>query len=311
MRKGLGEVGWERRMTASATLDICSLSDLHLDYQDNWKVAEAMAYKLIDLSPDVLILAGDVASLPQRVKKVLAFFEPLATDVLFVPGNHDLWAPTKDPEVLKGVNTWDVYTQELREMCEALGVHYLPRAPFVKGDLAIVGTCGWYDYSMASALAMTRYDLEDFTQKGQSKYRWVDALRVRWRDGDGQVMSDADVARQLEADLAEQLASLGDGISRIVGVSHHVPFKDACFGHRGLAGDFFTAYMGSTGIGDVFAADPRVETVIFGHQHRPVDQLVDVGGRSIKVLSTPLGTPRDWSGEPKDVAKVRMGRIRL
>ena len=35
-------------MSPRATLDIVSLSDLHLDYRANWQVAEAMAYRLIE-----------------------------------------------------------------------------------------------------------------------------------------------------------------------------------------------------------------------------------------------------------------------
>ena len=115
------------------------------------------------------------------------------------------------------------------------------------------------------------------------------------------------VARALEEDLERQLKGLGGEIRRVVGVCHHVPFKAVCRSHMGLAGDFFTAFMGSEGLGAVFEGDPRVRAVVFGHQHRPVDQRM--GG--MRILSTPLGTPRDWAGDVAEVAVERMGHFKL
>ena len=290
-------------MSPRATLDIVSLSDLHLDYRANWQVAEAMAYRLIELAPDVLVLAGDLASIPSRVEKALTFFKDMAPDVVFVPGNHDLWAPTAEEKKLDEIDTWVMYRQVYAEMCDQLGIHYLPRAPLIKGEVALVGTCGWYDYSIASPLARLLHSRDEFAEKAKGTARWTDGWRVRWRDDAGEVMPDEAVTRIMEADLKAQLDGLPPAVSKVVAVTHHLAFKEACTGHGGLAGDYFTAFMGSTGLGEILAADPRVGLAIFGHLHK----LTDVRVGRVRAVARPLGNPRDYKGEPKDVARERMG----
>lgn len=294
-------------MSPHAPVDIVTLSDLHLDHRANWLVAEAMAYALIELAPDLLILAGDLASIPSRVEKALRFFQPLAGRVLFVPGNHDLWAPTAEEERLAEVNTWDMYRTHYAKLCEEIGIHYLPSGPYVSGDLAIVGTCGWYDYSLASPLARLLHSVEDFEAKGKGNLRWTDGWRVRWRDHDGRVMHDAEVCRIMEADLAAQIASLPAEVRTVVAVTHHLPFKEVSRSHGGLAGDYFTAFMGSTGLGKVLLTEPRTRLAVYGHIHQIFDDWVE----GIRVVARPLGNPRDWSGEVKDVARERMGVFQL
>lgn len=284
-------------------LDVVSVSDLHLDYRANWQVAEQMAYRLIELSPDVLILAGDLASLPSRVEQALKFFQPLAPTVLYVPGNHDLWAPTAEEKKLEAIDSWQTYREELAQVCDQLDVHYLPRAPWVRGDVAFVGTCGWYDYSLASPLARLLHTEEDFNAKQKGTARWTDGWRIRWRDEDGEIMTDAAVARIMEADLKAQLAALGPEIRKVVVVTHHLPWKEVSRSHGGLAGDYFTAFMGSSGLGRIISADPRVILAIYGHIHIQGDARI---GR-VRAVATPLGNPRDWKGEPAEVAKARMG----
>ena len=45
------------------------------------------------------------------------------------------------------VDTWVRYTDDLRRLAEGASAHYIPAGPLVIGDVALVGTCGWYDYS--------------------------------------------------------------------------------------------------------------------------------------------------------------------
>lgn len=295
-------------MLSRPLIRVVSLSDLHLDHRANWKVAEQMAYQLVEMAPEVLILAGDLASTTERVVKVLEFFRPLAPAVLFVPGNHDLWQIP--PPAIPGEpapsppDTWQLYRETWPELCKGVGVHYLPDSPWVRGDVAVVGTSGWYDYSLASWLSRQFYTDTHFQEKIHGLYQWVDRIRVSWQDGTGAELPDGAVARIMEADLASQLQSLPPTVENVIAVTHHVPFEESAPRFWMLAQGYFTAFMGSVGLGKILAADPRVHLVIHGHAH--VQRDLHVG--PIRVVARPLGNPRrDWQGEVAAVAAERMG----
>ena len=75
---------------------IFAVSDVHIDYPDNLKWFESLSE--VDYTEDVLLLAGDVTHNFENLKAALKQLKDKFLEVLFVPGNHDLWIDQVDQE---------------------------------------------------------------------------------------------------------------------------------------------------------------------------------------------------------------------
>ena len=250
------------------------ISDLHTDVTP-WN--KALVPHLIDAvsaaNLDVLVLAGDFARHLVQLSETLNAFHlaDLACEILFVPGNHDIWA----------IETSTVTSQQkcgiISELCHACGFHPLMDEPFIREKVGFCGTIGWYDYS----LAPDGYDFSDaqYAEKELMGAIWNDKRYAKWND------TDPVVARRFEADLETQIASIRDDVSRIIVVTHHVPFRE-CVRYRGkLPWDFFRAFMGSKGLGAQCLREPLVTHALFGHTH----QALDIQVHSVRAISAPVG----------------------
>src|SRR2546428_10600963 len=69
---------------------VFALSDIHVDYEANRRWVEDLSAS--DYQDDLLILAGDVTPSQRLFERSLNLFARRFAKVLFVPGNHDLWA---------------------------------------------------------------------------------------------------------------------------------------------------------------------------------------------------------------------------
>src|SRR5215510_16070457 len=71
-------------------------SDLHCDVTpQNRKLVPYLVEEVLRQSPDVLVLAGDLANSLAGWGEVLRHFQPLDLLKLVVPGNHDVWIESK------------------------------------------------------------------------------------------------------------------------------------------------------------------------------------------------------------------------
>ncbi|RJQ78850.1 metallophosphoesterase [Pseudonocardiaceae bacterium YIM PH 21723] len=124
-------------------------SDLHISYQENRKIVEEMHPP----SPqDWLIVAGDVADQAHDVEWALRTLKERFAEVIWVPGNHELWTLPKDPVQLRGETRY----KHLVELCRNLGVH-TPEDEFVKfGDVTIAPLFLLYDYTFRPEGATTK-----------------------------------------------------------------------------------------------------------------------------------------------------------
>lgn len=94
---------------------LLAVSDLHVAYSDNRAIVE-------DLRPtsdaDWLIVAGDVGELIADVEWGLALLATRFEQVVWAPGNHELWTHPKDPNTLRG----EARYRHLVDFCRSVGV---------------------------------------------------------------------------------------------------------------------------------------------------------------------------------------------
>src|SRR5690349_813797 len=87
-----------------------AVSDLHVSYADNRRVVD-------DIRPetdqDWLLVAGDVAEHFDEVEQALRLLRGRFREVVWAPGNHELWTHPRDPVQLRG----DERYQALVRMC--------------------------------------------------------------------------------------------------------------------------------------------------------------------------------------------------
>lgn len=80
-----------------------AISDLHVNYPVNRAAVEGLAAR----PDDGLILAGDLGDTLEQVEAVFAALAPRFARLWWVPGNHELWTPPREPGALRGVARYD------------------------------------------------------------------------------------------------------------------------------------------------------------------------------------------------------------
>ncbi len=124
-----------------------AIADLHLSHPTNRQ-------HLPSLSPrpgDWLLLAGDVGNGITHAEWCFDLLKERFREVVWVPGNHDLWTSPGKPDGLRGQ---DLYA-ELVSIARSYGVitpeDPFPVVPHPTGQLMIVPLFLLYDYSFRSA----------------------------------------------------------------------------------------------------------------------------------------------------------------
>jgi len=163
----------------------------------------------------------------------------------------------------------------------------------VPRTIGLVGSIGWYDYSLrdhsleipdafyrakvapgaANYLSEHRHLVEAHREQLTERHldmgaRWMDGVHVRLG------MSDEEFVARLAKRLAEQLNELSPKVERIVAFLHHLPFRQLIPQDRPDRFAFAAAYMGSSQLGQVLLACPKVTHVYCGHSHWPADETV-------------------------------------
>ena len=136
---------------------VFAISDLHLDYDINYQWVAGLSER--DYADDVLILAGDVSDSLPLLARVLRALSRRFKQLLYVPGNHELWVH-RDEDGLTSFEKFDRVVAVAAECGASM-------QPFSAGELSIVPLLGWYDYSFA----------QPDPSLGE---RWMDYRNCRW-----------------------------------------------------------------------------------------------------------------------------------
>jgi 3',5'-cyclic AMP phosphodiesterase CpdA len=120
-----------------------AISDLHVGHRENREALE-------DITPhpdDWLIIAGDVCETPEDLEFTFQKLGPNFRQLIWVPGNHELWCLPNHPSTPRG----EARYQQFISLCERYGVltpeHPYPRWPGEGPPRIIAPLFLLYDYS--------------------------------------------------------------------------------------------------------------------------------------------------------------------
>ena len=102
---------------------LLATSDLHISHRINREALDAVAPH----PDDWLIVAGDVGEKAGHLAHALDVLVPKFAQVIWTPGNHDLWCPPDATDRTRGQARYD----ELVGLCRARGVA-TPEDPYLE-----------------------------------------------------------------------------------------------------------------------------------------------------------------------------------
>lgn len=255
---------------------LLATADLHYNHPKSQASADELIDRIDAERFDVLLLVGDTAAGDgDALERCLSRFH-FDGPRLFVAGNHELWTA--------GDDSYRLFRDDLPRRVRALGWQWLQTEPFRAGDVAVVSSVGWYDYSFAQeSLGIPRRFYERKVSPGVaerlSEYRDLldrtDDLGpvarevvARWNDGRFVKLHRTDEAflDELLGEMRAQLEALRD-VPTVVAAVHHLPFAQLLPPARNIHWDFAKAYLGSGRIGQLLLEFPNVRHVLCGHSH--------------------------------------------
>ncbi|HQZ40779.1 MAG TPA: metallophosphoesterase [Vicinamibacterales bacterium] len=255
-------------------MKLWAIADLHVGYQANRAALEALG----TYPDDWLIVAGDAGDTPAQLDLVLRTLTPRFRQLVWVPGNHELWTPRGLTPGQRGTGHYD----RLVALCRRHGV-FTPEDPFPvwpgDGPLRVIAPLFLlYDYSFAP----------DAMAPGQA-VAW--AAERGLRSADEELLAPdpyPDRAAWCHARIADaeaRLSALPTDV-RLVLVNHF-PFK------RELAVlpriPRFSIWCGTQRT-EEWHRRFNVEAVVYGHLHLRASRAID----DVRFEEVSLGYPRQW-----------------
>ncbi|MGW7662295.1 metallophosphoesterase family protein [Streptomyces sp. NPDC054756] len=273
--------------TAARTGRLLAVSDLHIGYDENRALVEAMRPGSDD---DWLLVAGDVAETVADVTWALKTLAGRFRQVVWVPGNHELWTHPKDSVTLRGAARY----AHLVEVCRDLGV-LTPEDPYPVwdgpgGPVAVAPLFLLYDYSFLPAGCATKE--EGLTYAHGTGVVCTDEYLLH---PDPYPTRDAWCAARVTA-TERRLAALPEDLPTVL--VNHWPL------HRHptdvLWYPEFAMWCG-TALTDDWHRRFRVEAMVYGHLHIPRTTWHE----GVRFEEVSVGYPREWRRRPDPPGRLR------
>jgi predicted phosphodiesterase len=275
-------------------------SDIHIDKQKNAESSNLCKHirEYVTQHPNeeiIFAILGDVSQNLLKLQNYLAEFSSLEIPKLFVAGNHDIWLQTiSDNSPYTSLNSFEIYTSILPDICKNTGFQYLDQNPFVSNRVGIVGNIGWYDFSFFSPLepssskpltfvrrstneefSWTEITYEDLVKKelwnSDAHHKpiricaWNDLFYVKWPSG----IDDVEFCHICYKTINQQFQEIDSTIDHLVFLSHHVLFEDCIYRYSSYEKEFYNAYRGCKFLGDFVLTHPKLRKILCGHTHHP------------------------------------------
>nr|WSW66697.1 metallophosphoesterase [Streptomyces sp. NBC_00995] len=257
-----------------------ALSDQHVAHPDNRRVTEAVRP---ESDEDWLLVAGDVGEKFEDIAWALELLSKRFRQVVWAPGNHELWTHPADPVTLRGKDRYDA----LVELCRGLGV-LSPEDPYALwqgGDepVTVAPLFVLYDYSFHAPGTRTKEE----------------SLRVAHKAGvvcTDEFLLHPDPYPSLDAwcrarvALTEERLAAVDPRYRTVLVNHYPLVRDPT---RVLTHPEFAQWCGTELTAD-WHRRFRAASVVYGHLHIPRVTWHD----GVRFEEVSIGYPREWRTRP-------------
>jgi 3',5'-cyclic AMP phosphodiesterase CpdA len=262
-------------MTAGSRL--LAISDLHVAYPQNRELVASLG---TDSPADWLIVAGDVA---ERVADVAWALELLAerfAQVIWAPGNHELWTNPREMMALRGAERY----AKLVEVCRGLGV-VTPEDPYPvwpgpEGGVVVAPLFLMYDYSFWPPGA--RSAQEALALAYRSGVICTDELVLHHDPYDSRAAWCEERIRVTE----QRLAALAPGVP-VVLVNHYPLVREPL---QLLRFPEFGLWCGTQRTADWHRRVNAV-AVVYGHLHIRRTTWHD----GVPFMEVSVGYPREWS----------------
>lgn len=235
-------------------LKIRIYSDLHIEFHRFDPPA-------VPADIDLVILAGDIDKKGRGVRWANDTFN---CTTVYIVGNHEFYDGHLDRTL-----------QKMRDAA-APHVHILENESLVMGNIRILGTAAWTDFSstgdQVAASNVAREWMNDFKYiRTDSSYR-----RIRPQD----IIEKNRAAKNW---LAEELATPHEG--KTIVVTHHAPTPT-------VVGSKHEGHLNAAYSNDWPRLIEQAHLWVFGHTHKAVD--VELSG--CRIVSNPRGYPREVTG---------------
>jgi hypothetical protein len=259
-------------------MKIALTSDLHLEYSEENRLAfKLVAGQILGAAPDVLVIAGDIGNSLDVLGEGLRAFQGLRCIKLFVAGNHDLWVESPD-EIRNNLDSGHKFRNLIPAVCRKYGFLDLSQRPFVRKDLAFVGSPGWYDFSLRNPL-LEGQPQYDYGRGTSPSYTWEEYRFLKWPayrsggdSGPREELTPPEICRMMHDELEGHIKSVQPYADRIIAVIHTLPSKNVLGGWEDANKRFYDAYMGSAGLGALLKKYPKIEVCLGGHQHHSLEK---------------------------------------
>jgi predicted phosphodiesterase len=239
---------------------VFALSDIHVDYNVNARWIAALSAN--EYRDDLLILAGDVSDSLRLLEWSLATLAARFKQVLYVPGNHDLWV-LRDGDKKTSLEKFDQVSRVVEQSGASM-------QPFHHKDLSIIPLLSWYDYSFGQpSNELRRY--------------WRDYRACQWPDG----FEVSHVATYFEnLNNSTPVARNGTCIT----FSHFLPRIDLMPEYIPNEKRILYPVLGSARLDEkIRALKPKIH--VYGHSH--VNRRVQIDG--VTYVNNAFGYPRETS----------------
>lgn len=237
---------------------VFALSDIHIDYDVNAKWITNLS--TVEYQHDVLILAGDVSDTPRLLEWCLGTLVKRFKQVLFVPGNHELWVVRER----NGKNSLQKF-DDVRTVVESSGASM---QMFHEPGVSIIPLLGWYDYSFGEP-------------SEELKSVWMDYRACRWPSG----YTEREVSTHFAAFNDKHARPLG---GKVITYSHFLPRIDVMPGYIPCAGQLLYPILGSARL-DLQLRRLNADTHVYGHSH--VNRHVKIDG--VTYINNAFGYPSE------------------
>ncbi|MGW1838354.1 metallophosphoesterase family protein [Streptomyces sp. BBFR2] len=260
---------------------LVAVSDLHVRYDENREIVEQLRP---ESDADWLLVAGDIGEQVADIRWALALLRDRFAQVVWVPGNHELWTPSDDPVRLRGQARYD----HLVGICRELGV-LTPEDPYPLWE----GDGG-------PAVIAPLFLLYDYTFRPPGTHDKDSALAAAHEAGvvcTDEYLLHPDPYPTRDAWCRERLAVTEARLREIpedlptVLVNHFPLIREPLLPLRYPE---FSLWCGSEATAD-WPRRFRARTVVYGHLHIP--RLLTCDGIPHQEVS--LGYPREWRPRAK------------